>query len=827
VLYDAAGRSENARFDFKGNLIASSRRFASDPRAVPDWSVADPDAALLAETWSSAATYDALDRISSRTTADGSVYQPSYNPANMLEQVRVTQGGATTVHVSNIDYDAKGQRQRIVYGNGVETTYAYDAETFRILRLTSRTGGGAPLQDLVYTYDPVGNATHIEDRAVPTVWFTNAMITALATYRYSPLYRLVEATGREHVAQVDFGATDNWTDGAFLARHSVSDPMTWRSYTQQLKYDEVGNITELKHVAAGGAWTRGYTYAPDSNRLVSTQVGASVFPYAHHAAHGFLTAMPHLTVMRWNFRDELQATSTQAVNGGTPETTWYVYDGNGKRVRKVTERQAAAGAAPAPKSERIYLDGVEVYREFDGGVLSLERRTFDVMDDRQCVARIETEGGVARVRYQGVDHLWSARVETDATGRVISYEEFHPFGTTAYQAVDKDIISAAKRYRFTGMERDAESGLEYHFARYYAPWLGRWTAPDKHADQLDGNRYAYVKNNPLVHRDSNGMFEEPTHGVLTYRLALAAGIPQADAARIAIATAAMDHDRNTSPVSFVDVLTFQGIGRVGQTEEFHFPNDPFRSSLQNIRDDTAAQARGERRADDLERFGRHLHTLEDVGFVDAPGPHMRHDPGRPVQRILAPTLGMVGLALSSGMLVASIHLFESDLGKGSKAVLGVLIFAVMGYGIYILAFALRADNIGHPSYHTERGTESTSFSHAADEAPSDPNANTEEARRLYAELKLYARARYGPGTRSDDAGAEAAIAEDIRADTSCLISNFANAEPFDVNGARAPSYSEILGSRRADQWTPQDIDATLPSGEWHYQGAPGRTAVCR
>ena len=178
----------------------------------------------------------------------------------------------------------------------------------------------------------------------------------------------------------------------------------------------------------------------------------------------------------------------------------------------------------------------------------------------------------------------------------------------------------------------------------------------------------------------------------------------------------MDHDRNTSPVSFEDVLLFQGIGRVGQTEEFHFPNDPFRSSLGNIRDDIAAQARGERRADDLERFGRHLHTLEDIGFVDAPGPHMRHDPGRPVQRILAPTLGMVGLALSSGMLVASIHLFESNLGKGGKAVLGVLIFAVMGYGIYILAFAIRADNIGHPSYRTERGNESTSFSHAADEA---------------------------------------------------------------------------------------------------------------
>jgi hypothetical protein len=152
----------------------------------------------------------------------------------------------------------------------------------------------------------------------------------------------------------------------------------------------------------------------------------------------------------------------------------------------------------------------------------------------------------------------------------------------------------------------------------------------------------------------------------------------------------------------------------------------------------------------------------------------------------------------------------------------------MGYGIYILAFAIRADNIGHPSYETELHNQSTSFSHAADEAPQDPNANTEEMRRVYAELKAYARARYGPGTRSDDAGAEAAIAEDIRADTSCLISNFANAKPFDANGARAPSYSEILGTRRADKWTPQDIDATLPAGgDWHYEGVPGRTAVCR
>jgi hypothetical protein len=49
--------------------------------------------------------------------------------------------------------------------------------------------------------------------------------------------------------------------------------------------------------------------------------------------------MPHLNAMRWDQLDRLQATTRQVVNnGGTPETTYYVYDNSGKRVRKVTER---------------------------------------------------------------------------------------------------------------------------------------------------------------------------------------------------------------------------------------------------------------------------------------------------------------------------------------------------------------------------------------------------------------------------------------------------------------------------------------------------------
>jgi RHS repeat-associated protein len=70
-------------------------------------------------------------------------------------------------------------------------------------------------------------------------------------------------------------------------------------------------------------------------------------------------------------------------------------------------------------------------------------------------------------------------------------------------------------YRFTGKERDTESGLDYFGARYYGSTMGRWMSPDW-ADkpeavpysQLDNpqslNLYGYVNNNPLSKADKDG-----------------------------------------------------------------------------------------------------------------------------------------------------------------------------------------------------------------------------------------------------------------------------------------------------------------------------------
>ena len=262
-----------------------------------------------------------------------------------------------------------------------------------------------------------------------------------------------------------------------------------------------------------------------SNRLSRTTLGtpdnqpvAEVYTYD---AHGNTISMPHLPLMAWDYRDQLQATSQQVRNSGTPETTYYVYAASGQRSRKVTERQADAGETPIIKEERLYLGGFEVFRRYsgDGGTVTLERETLHVMDDQQRIALVETKTVDAQapsanfqplVRFQLGNHLGSASLELDGQGQIISYEEYFPYGSTSYQAVRTDIEVPAKRYRYTGMERDEESGLSHHGARYYAPWLARWTSCDP-SPLIDGpNLYAYAAN-PTALVDPSGHGPEEQH----------------------------------------------------------------------------------------------------------------------------------------------------------------------------------------------------------------------------------------------------------------------------------------------------------------------------
>jgi YD repeat-containing protein len=361
-------------------LLRSSRQLIQDYKKMPDWlpTQAPPD--LEDEVFTSSSQFDALNRPIAVTAPDQSVMIPVFNEANLLNQVKVKLRGAVaeTLFVKNIDYDAKGQRTRIDYANGSRTTYTYDEQTFRLIRLLTTRGGNqassplmlvdaGTLQDLNYTYDPVGNITEIRDGALPVIFYNNKPpVDPVWRYAYDALYRLILAQGREHAGQTAYQPTaprDNYRDYPFQNLPNANDMQALRNYSEGYEYDAVGNILAMKH----GDWSREYDYEVRNNRLRATSLpgdGAGIFSAKYeYDTHGNMTKMPHLPLMRWNFKDQLQATSRQVRNdGGTSEITYFVYDAGGQRVRKVTEAQAMAGETAQRMKERMYLGGFEVYR---------------------------------------------------------------------------------------------------------------------------------------------------------------------------------------------------------------------------------------------------------------------------------------------------------------------------------------------------------------------------------------------------------------------------------------------------------------------------------
>jgi RHS repeat-associated protein len=526
-LFDQAGVVTSDDYDFKGNLRSGQRQLAQEYKTILDWATNPP---LEDDIFTSRTSYDALNRPTEltaphTTSMQSNVIRPIFNEANLLERVEANLRGAAvaTPFVTDIDYDAKGQRTLIDYGNGVRTTYDYDPLTFRLMHLQTLRGA-EPLQDLHYTYDPAGNITHIGDAAQQTIYFDGQVVAPLCAYTYDAIYRLINATGREHIGQASRPET-TWNDEFRVKLQHPQNGQALRNYTETYEYDAVGNFEKLIHQAANGDWTRTYAYneasllepGKPSNRLSSTTVGGNnpvTEPYTYDA-HGNMTRMNHLPLMQWDERDQLQATSQQVrTDGGTPETTYYVYDAGGQRVRKVTEHQAAAGQTPTRMKERIYLGGFEIYREYNGNgaTVTLQRETLHIMDDQQRIALVETRTDTPApeqlIRYQFGNHLGSTSLELDAVGQIISYEEYYPYGSTSYQAGRNVAEVMLKRYRYTGLERDEESGFSYHGARYYAPWLGRWTSSDPAGLTGDPNSYAYGMNHPVNFLDPKGTQSE-------------------------------------------------------------------------------------------------------------------------------------------------------------------------------------------------------------------------------------------------------------------------------------------------------------------------------
>jgi RHS repeat-associated protein len=214
-------------------------------------------------------------------------------------------------------------------------------------------------------------------------------------------------------------------------------------------------------------------------------------------------------------------------------TTTYAYDGEGRRVKK--------GSV------------VMVYDAF--GRLAAEY------------------GGTAEpvgTEYLTADHLGSTRLVTSAAGAERRCLDYLPFGEQMTQGMGTRgacYASATEpRVKFTGKERDQETGLDYFGARYFSGAQGRWTSPDPINlawDRLGNpistlNKYVYAANNPLKFTDPDGQ------DVTLFYRASARSTDFGDYGHVFLAA----YDQSTNQVEFLDFypagdLQRQGLEMVG------------------------------------------------------------------------------------------------------------------------------------------------------------------------------------------------------------------------------------------------------------------------
>jgi len=509
--YDNAGLQEINSTSLTGQPLSETRQLLPSETADSDWQ-GDNDAAwqiLLAsdDGYTTAWTYNALGMLLTQQDAKGNVQRSEYDITGSLTASYLKQNGKNEqCIVSGFEYNARGQKVREVAGNGVVTEYSYDEKTSRLNEVkTTRENDASPLQDLRYSYDPVGNILAIADQASATRFYKNQKVSATNAYEYDALYQLTKASGREN-------ATDN-AQSSSLPTPNIplpSDSHQLRNYSRTYGYDRGGNLEQVQHIPSSA---KGYTtkmvVSERSNRAIKQNIQPTITRGdvdGYFDVHGNLKQLEGSKNLVWGRRDQLK----QVVITGQQQEH-YQYTVQGQRIRKTLKLD------DKKQEQVIYLPGLELRRKYNTAK-SVDTVTEDLhvltlgQAGRAQVRLQHWEAGKPanekdipnnQLRYSLDNHLGSSNLELNQDAEIISQEEYYPFGGTAVWSAKSDAEAKYKTVRYSGQERDA-TGLYYYGYRYYASWMGRWLNPDP-AWTIDGlNLYRMVRNNPVTLRDVDG-----------------------------------------------------------------------------------------------------------------------------------------------------------------------------------------------------------------------------------------------------------------------------------------------------------------------------------
>lgn len=521
---DASGEQTCKRYDGRGNLLEKGRRLAAGWRDELDWSV---PVALEEREFVTRITRDGLGRETERITPDGTRQLYEYQPSGEIDRLRIQAPGepdATTL-LHGAELDASGRLERVRYGNGVESIRGYEEKSGRlkrwITRHTREEGTDRPLQEMTFYWDPAGNLVRKDDRTrehlLGHLPGSHDDQSRACDYTYDALYRLTHATGWTHLALRGAGQGGGTAPAWQGTRHSsLNDAGNLVPYERQYHYDNSGNLTRMRQTGEI-TWTREMWVSDVSNRSLPNdwvERTPQVDPESRFDVAGNLRELEHLDgELRWGARGELLKATLIQREDQADDAEYYRYGHDGMRVRRISERIEHGRSVIR---ETLWLDGCEIRREHRGDQTVFEQTSTPVEWWGEKVAvldRIVTDvlnrsslaEGESRLCYMLCDHRGSVTLELDEEAALISYEEFFPYGGTAFMAGTDLRESTRKVYGYNGIEREDATGLCQVGYRSYAPWLFRWISPDP-AGPVDGlNLYRYLQCSPVQRVDPDGL----------------------------------------------------------------------------------------------------------------------------------------------------------------------------------------------------------------------------------------------------------------------------------------------------------------------------------
>ncbi|MGA2236989.1 MAG: RHS repeat-associated core domain-containing protein [Terriglobales bacterium] len=476
--------TQEAQYGYDGTALSGCT--VAVPSITSPTNLVGRRSAMCSNLSSSAFSYDQMGRV--------------------LFDARANQGSSTQAYTVGYTYYKNGALNTLTYPSGDVVTYTVGSAN-RVTQMSDPSNSYVGYSGTPATYTPNGALAGMVNGH--TSAFAGITTSNIYNDRLQPIL-LSAAVGGSSIFSLcyDFhsGVAINQTPCSFGKYTTGNNGNVFQilnkfdsTRSTAFTYDTLNRISQANTVTETGANCWGEVYTIDAwGNLYNRAAVSGMTGCTYESLSASVSTNNQLSILTYDAAGNVandglgnQPTYDAENRISTDAGVTYDYDADGARMEKSSGIMYWPG--PTGTLAETNLSGTinEEYIYFNG----------------ERIARVDRPSGT--VHYYFSDHLGSASMITSATGTSPTYYYYYPYG-----GLFATVGSDPNRYKFTGKERDTESGLDSFGARYNASSMGRFMTPDQRRltirdliNPQKWNKYAYTINNPLRYFDPNGMEE--------------------------------------------------------------------------------------------------------------------------------------------------------------------------------------------------------------------------------------------------------------------------------------------------------------------------------